>query len=119
MNSEEYQQLLQLQIIYVALWSELQIIYVALWSEQTFALNDVKFEVELLDLKNCFVVHQIFSCAWHLETTKKRTFVLLLYAFVLSGDIFNVPLLKLKVSTISFHACSRPDACKVGAEYLW
>ena len=28
-----------------------------------FCLNDVKFEVELLDLKNCFVVHQIFSCA--------------------------------------------------------
>ena len=82
-----------------------------------FCLNDVKFEVELLDLKNCFVVHQIFSCAWHLETTQKKALVFAsaLCAFVLNGFIFNAHS-KIKLLTISLHACSRPDACKVGAE---
>ena len=52
-----------------------------------FCLNDVKFEVELLDLKNCFVVHQIFSCAWHLETTQK-IFLCLLLCFCFKWHYF-------------------------------
>ena len=65
-----------------------------------FCLNDVKFEVELLDLKNCFVVFKNIFMFLTFRNTKK-SFVLLYFWF---KCLYFYILLRLLTSTISFDA---------------